>query len=130
MPEIIRSKTLPALLVIMVLLGSCGPAVVLEGFDETSWKNDPNGCKGARSEMMAVFQTQKDKLKGLYEPDLKKVLGKPDKTELYIRSQKFFIYYLQPSPECSNGTEQPLTLKVRFNALGYTNEIFLENLSQ
>jgi len=117
------------LLAITVVFCSCGSGILLEGFDSDTWKNDPNGCKGDRQKMAGVFQSQKELLMGLSEADLKEILGKPDKQELFVRSQKFFAYYIGPAPTCAGGQELPLTLTIRFNALGFTNEVFLENLN-
>lgn len=121
-------KQLLIALSISIVLLSCGPAAKLDGFDATVWKEDAGGCKGTRATMAEVFKTQGSKIEGLDEGDVTKLLGKPDGKELYVRSQKFLIYYLEPSPDCKNGKPEPLTLKIRFNALGYSNEVFLENL--
>ena len=106
---------------------SCGPSEKLQGFDAEKWKSDQNGCKELRLSMKDIFREQQDEIKGLRENELKELLGKPDKQELYVRSQKFFVYYLEPGPLCENAKDLPLTLTVRFNALGLTNEVFLEN---
>ncbi len=113
-------------LAMMAILVSCGSGELV-GFDADSWKNDANGCNGRRVAMKSIFEEQADKLIGLQENKLKAMLGKPDKQELYVRSQKFFVYYLEPGPLCENSTEFPLTLHIRFNSLGNTNEVFLEN---
>lgn len=117
------------LLSLLALLFSCGPSSNLEGFDAESWKKDHNGCMGLRTSMAGIFQSQQDKIKGLHENELRALLGKPDKQELYVRSQKFFVYYLEPGPLCEGGRESPLTLTIRFNSIGLTNEVFLENLN-
>ena len=115
------------LLMLVSVVVSCGTSEKLQGFDAEKWKADQNGCKGLRLPMKEIFQKEQDALKGLRENELKELLGKPDKQELYVRSQKFFVYYLEPGPSCENAKDLPLTLTVRFNALGLTNEVFLEN---
>lgn len=115
------------LLMLVSFFISCGPSEKLQGFDAEKWKIDRNGCEGLRLSMKDIFREQQDEIKGLRENDLKELLGKPDKQELYVRSQKFFVYYLEPGPSCENAKDLPLTLTVRFNALGLTNEVFLEN---
>lgn len=117
------------LLAFTTFLCSCASGVLLDGFDGATWKNDPNGCKGDRQKMAGIFQSQKELLMGLSESDLKEILGKPDKQELFVRSQKFFAYYIGPAPACPGGQELPLILTIRFNAIGFTNEVFLENLN-
>lgn len=110
-------------------LFSCGTEK-LENFDAETWRKDANGCAGLRTGMIRAIEAQQDKIMGLRENELKDLLGKPDKQELYVRNQKFFIYYIEPGPLCENGPELPLTLHIRFNALGVTNEVFLENRAQ
>lgn len=113
-------------LLAVLIFASCG-GEKLEGFDAEKWKTDDNGCNGQRISMKEIFEFQHEKILGLHENELKAMLGKPDKQELYVRSQKFFVYYLEPGPLCQKGNEFPLTLHIRFNSLGFTNEVFLEN---
>ncbi len=130
MPEFLHFTRRLSLFLFVPLLYACGLPADLDGFDDQVWKNDQNGCGGNRIPMKEVFISQKEKIKGLDEPQILRLLGKPDKQELYIRSQKFFVYYIEPGEPCQTDDTTPLTLTVRFNALGYTNEVFLENLTE
>jgi hypothetical protein len=56
-----------------------------------------------------------------------RLLGKPDRNELFTRNQKFFEYYLQPSPECNaDSAGTAMKLVVRFNAMGLAKEVAVE----
>ena len=68
---------------------------------------------------------QKDKIKGLSQDDVVKLLGRPDQNELYKRNQKFFYYFLSPGKNCSlDSAGQRLSL--RFNAMGFAKEVVVE----
>jgi hypothetical protein len=112
----------------LFLLCSCGPSHPhLDGVDEPSWKNDKNGCKGERVQMIDSLLSQKEKLLGLSELDIVEVLGKPDKQELYKRNQKFYYYFIAPSPDCHLPTGvDSRQLVIRFNAVGLAKEIVIE----
>ncbi|NJN41312.1 MAG: hypothetical protein HC811_02795 [Flammeovirgaceae bacterium] len=56
-----------------------------------------------------------------------KLLGKPDKIQLYQRNQKFFIYTMSSS-ECGSQQTPFNGLVVRFSAMGRSQEITIESL--
>ena len=108
---------------LLCLAFGCGkPLPKFENVDLDKWKNDKNGCKGERLKMFKLFDAQKDKLKGLSEDEILKLLGRPDRNELYKRSQKFYEYFIEPGPVCRNDSSD-LILSVRFNAVGLAKEI-------
>ena len=77
--------------------------------------------------MKDALVSQKDKLLALSELDIVDLLGKPDEQELYKRNQKFYYYFIEPSPECSLPSEgASLRLVIRFNAMGLAKEIVTE----
>ena len=98
----------------------------LDGMDLQAWKEDPHGCKELRAAMIPALGEQRDKLLRLSEMEIINLLGKPDENELYVRSQQFYRYYLEPAPECDPGKESPKVLVIRFNALGVSNEVSVE----
>jgi len=112
----------------VIWLASCGSPVQLDNFDADQWKMDLNGCKAIRQGSVKSLWGQRDKLKGLSQTQVKKLLGKPDKHELYKRNQKFFVYYLDPSESCENAEPdlKVQILVIRFNALGNADEIILQ----
>lgn len=106
---------------------SCGNnEITLEGVDLDVWKQDPKGCRNMRSAMGAQLENQRDKLVRLSDMEIVDLLGKPDENELFVRSQQFYRYYIDPAPSCEAGKENPRVLIVRFNALGVCHEVSVE----
>ena len=99
----------------------------LKDFDEQKWQNDKKGCTGHRSEMESDLKAALEQLKGLNADEIIAVLGKPDKNELYKRSQKFFIYHITPAKECTQSpvNEVNTSLRIRFNAMGLAKEVMI-----
>ena len=116
-----------SIIISFFMLWSCGrPLPHIDGVDD-AWKNDKNGCAGARTKMSDVLLSQMEKLLALSELDVVDVLGKPDKQELYKRNQKFYYYYIRPSADCNvSSTSGSLRLVIRFNAMGLAKEIGTE----
>ena len=110
-----------------ILLFSCGKALPeLDNFDTETWKSDRNACLDKRLSMKKILLEQKDKLLALKETQIVTLLGRPDNNELYERNQKFYYYYLTPAPVCGQPSETTLQLEIRFNALGYSKEIYIK----
>jgi hypothetical protein len=107
-------------------LAGCGkPIPTLDGIDLGKWKNDKWGCTLERTKVLTELVSQKEKLKGLSQDAIIKMLGRPDRNELYKRNQKFFFYYLTPGEKCGlDTTAQRLSL--RFNAMGFAKEVLIE----
>lgn len=117
-------KQLSPLLLFFVLLSSCSSSLpTLEGVDLELWKGDKNGCNGDRSKMIAAITHEKEKLKVLSEMDIIKLLGRPDENDLLQRSQKFYVYYLEPGPLCDQPNVEPKQLILRMNAMSLTKEV-------
>jgi len=112
-----------ALLIILLLIFSCTKPTEIENFDSSTWKIDKNGCQQKRIKMISRLQEVQFELNGMKEASIKSVLGKPDKTELYERGQRFFIYDITPDPECiENYQGEEIDLILRLNALGIVSE--------
>jgi hypothetical protein len=113
---------------LLALLSSCHSAVDIENFDEAAFRADPNGCTGARANMKESLFAADQHLKGLTQEEIYATLGKPDRQELATRSQKYYVYYVDPAPECSGDSIRlPLTLFVRFSAMNRASEVKYEN---
>ena len=111
-----------------ILLVSCTSSIELTEFSAEDWKSDRNGCLGKRGPMLESVMSQKEQILGKAEHDVLKIMGRPDKNELYRRQQKFYIYYLEPGPLCEESLEASDSasyLSLRFNATGIVNEIFV-----
>lgn len=113
----------------LLLISACTPsAPEIEGFDAYVWQRDKLGCSQERTEMLPELLEAKDQLLGLRETEIMRLLGKADEQELYERSQKFLIYYLEPSKKCTNTEDSKASanaLYVRINSIGITNELFV-----
>ncbi|MFO7257111.1 MAG: hypothetical protein DIU61_005410 [Bacteroidota bacterium] len=115
------------LLILALVTFSCrNTEVGLDGVDLDAWKRDPGGCQGQRGAAADPLQRQREKLLRLDENEIVSILGKPDKNELYVRGQKFYTYYLDPSPGCENAADSARMLIIRFNAVGLSSEVYLE----
>jgi len=111
----------------LLLLAGCGkPAPSFTDVDISKWREDKNGCLGDRLRYLDSFTLQKDKLKALSETDIIKLLGRPDRNELYKRNQKFYYYMLEPGIECGIDNQTPRKLSIRFNAMGLAKEVIIE----
>lgn len=114
------------ILLFFFLLG-CGKSLpTLENIDLNAWQKDHNACEGYRTTVISSVQSQTDKLLALDEGQVVSLLGKPDRNELYKRNQKFFYYYLKPSPDCASAKLPTSRLTIRFNAMGLAKEVMVE----
>lgn len=110
----------------VLIVSACGkPLPQFENMDLEVWKADRNGCKHGREKMIESLKAQKDKLKGLSEDDIMKLLGRPDQNELWKRNQKFFKYFLSPSKNCGSDSAE-VKLIIRFNAMSLAKEVEIE----
>jgi hypothetical protein len=114
-------------LLCLFILVSCGkPLPTIEGIELDAWEQDKDACNGKRASTISLLREQKNKLLGLDEMNVVKLLGKPDENELYKRNEKFFHYFLEPSEKCNpGGKKAPLRLNIRFNAMGLAKEVLV-----
>jgi hypothetical protein len=115
-------------IVSLLFLFSCGKSLPsIDDVDLQAWKDDKQACRGTRSSMLNAMETQSKKLLSLSQQEVISLLGKPDENELYKRNQKFFYYFIEPSPACANSnTQNPKKLVIRFNAMGLAKEVAVE----
>ena len=76
--------------------------------------------------MVTQLNEQREKLKGLSEDGILKLLGKPDQNELYKRNQKFFYYFVEPSGKCDSTKTKAKRLSIRFNAMELAKDVVIE----
>jgi hypothetical protein len=109
---------------VFLLMLSCGKEVPkLDGIDLRTWRKDQKGCGGDRSSMIAAIEQERNKLLALDEIQIVKLLGNPDRNELFKRNQKFYYYFLEPAPECKVPNPSAKKLIIRFNAMGLAKEV-------
>lgn len=118
-----------SLFVVFTLLLSCQTVVDIEHFDEEAFRSDPNGCLGIRASMKDTLFAADTHFKSLTQEEIYATLGKPDRQELASRSQKYYVYYIDPAPNCAGSDDQssPLTLYIRFSATNRASEVKYEN---
>ena len=103
------------------------PLPDIQGMDLEQWKKDKNGCQNIRTAMRKAIDEEKNKLLSLGEMQIVKLLGRPDQNELLRRNQKFFYYFIKPSPACKVSTDTIAEkLVIRFNAMGLAKEVAIE----
>lgn len=73
--------------------------------------------------MITAITKEKEKLKVLSEMDIIQLLGRPDENDLLQRSQKFYVYYLEPGPLCDQSKAEAKKLILRMNAMSLTKEV-------
>ncbi len=120
-------KTILILLLILTL-SNCTQEIKIDGFDAEAFKLDKHACSGTRLSLEPQLINVKEQLKGYNQIEITKLLGKPDKIEIYKRGQRFFIYFIEKGPSCSNEklTKYPKSLFIRFSALNNANEVFIK----
>lgn len=117
-----------SILMLGLLTSFCTPeAKDIPDFDEVLFQADRMGCHGKRAQMRERITQIDTALKGMSQKQIQATLGKPDRHELAPRSQKYFVYYIDPAPDCPNGTEEPFTLLIRFSALDRSTEVSFQN---
>ena len=117
-----------ASILVILLLGGCSNDISVS-FDTESWKSDTYGCKQKRIKLYKEIIGYQNEILGLTNKQIIRILGKPERNELYKRNQKFFIYHISPTSKCSytyNG--EALFLFVRFNAVGLSQEVFVQGV--
>jgi hypothetical protein len=113
--------------VFVVLLAGCSnPLPQLDGVNLDVWKEDHKGCLRKRPAFEQSLRDQRGKLKGLSEMDVVTLLGKPDMNVLSERNEKYYHFFLTPSPECNLGDTTFTQLIIRFNAVGISKEATIE----
>lgn len=114
------------MMLLILMLGCTGEPKV--GFDADKWRLDQNGCHMDRYHIYLDIVDHRKEILGLDNRQIIKVLGKPERNELYQRNQKFFIYNISPSETCLTEYKgEHLYLIVRFNAVGLSQEIFVSD---
>jgi len=113
-------KRIPAFLILII---ACSPIPALDNFNMEKWKNDEQGCKSLRKVEISSLMEQRTKLMGLSEEEIIKLLGNPDETNLYQRTQKFLVYYTSPGPKCDMPEAGASRFEIRISALHVVNEV-------
>ncbi len=114
---------------LLVLLSSCNINLderIGGNFNGEEWKSDEFGCQNKRVEMLESIKKATENLKLMGDSDVRRLFGRPDKTELFSRSQKFYLYYIEEGKQCEeeDATEgRGRILEISLDALGRLHEI-------
>ena len=112
-----------------LIILSCSPLPEIDNVDLKKWKQDKHGCESYRIEVIDDLLAQKKKLKGLSQTEVIEMFGQADQHELYERSQKFFIYHLEPGTECENYNGQYFkAFYIRFNSLDQAIDFIIQEI--
>ncbi|WP_084374170.1 hypothetical protein [Reichenbachiella faecimaris] len=110
------------MLVISLVVISCqSKTVSFDSFTTEAWISDSTTCRDYRNSVIQAMEGEFDKFIGMNETELMIYLGHPEKTLLYTRGQKFFSYKLS----CEDSLTRSRSLRVRFSALDYVNEVLI-----
>ncbi len=115
----------PLLIIFTLFIACTSEPLQISGFDSIAWKTDNDGCRHIREDLIKQLIPHKKELIDKTEDEIISILGKPDKNELYTRSQKFFIYSINPNENCEKYLKEKGYLQIRFNAIGKSNEVLL-----
>lgn len=118
-------KYLCFVLLVLLVLAGCQQRIEPGSFDTTVWKADPLACQGNRRQLVSQLEVLKPQLYRHSPREVMAVLGRPDAEELREGSQRVFLYYLEPGPQCKNRKAVSAANKVtvRFNALNQVSEV-------
>ncbi len=124
------NNTISALFIftLLLLLASCKKnwQEKFSGFDSDAWKVDKNGCKSIRlgtdSSFMNLYRAH---LIGLSDNELRILLGKPERIQLFERGQSFYYYYFQPGKQCDSlaYNNYGAAYEIRINSLDLVSEV-------
>jgi hypothetical protein len=116
-------------LIAIVLTINCSPLPEIENVDLKKWQQDKHGCESYRIEVIDQILAQKGKLRGLSQNEIIELFGQADQHELYERSQKFFIYHLEPGNACENFNGQYFkAFYIRFNSLDQAIDFIIQEI--
>lgn len=107
-------------LISLIVLWGCYGRPEIDGFNRQEWDNGASNCE-ARMNLAAVLLSNFDQLKGSSQNEVRNLLGKESRHELFTRTQKFFYYDLS----CETDSV-PMELRFRFDALGKLREGAIE----
>lgn len=120
----IFSRLMSKLFILVVFASAIGcqtKTVQFDSFESKLWKSDTSECFDYRNSVINAMKAEFDQFIGMSETELITHLGNPNKTLLYTRGQKFYSYSLA----CNKSEEISKSLRIRFSALNYVNEVLV-----
>lgn len=125
-----RPSILPFFLLLLAFgFTSCSPQLDTGTINLENWKYDRNGCNGLRIQDLEELERLRNTFLEANNQQLIKTFGRPDRVELYDKSQSFFYYFLEPSDVCGDIKEkEPLKVLFRLNAINRVSEVTITKL--
>ena len=111
------------LFVFALSFSACTHQPDLAGFDAAAFKQDRGACGGKRGQQVAWLKAHKMNFQGVSSNNMDEILGKPDLQQLADRNQEYYIYFLEPGPQCQQKTSQAKSIAFRFSAMVIATEI-------
>ncbi len=114
---------------LLLALASCGHALPpLPGFEAARWQADAYGCRGQRAALLPTLLRARERLYLTRADDVTALLGHPDEEELREGTEKVYIYYLVPGPQCAPPHRRSAApcLRLHFGPLGTVTEILAD----
>jgi len=108
-----------------LFLAACGQkAQLLTEEEQQRFRQDRLGCEGERKAFIQKLRENKDIFLEMTDLEVRQQLGSPNREELYTRTQKFFVYYLERGGQCEgeDSTAPPRILQLRLSAVNRVNE--------
>lgn len=115
--------------VLVLALAGCGHALPpLPGFEPARWRADAYGCQGQRAALLPALLQARDQLYATRADDITALLGHPDEEELREGTEKVYVYYLVPGPQCQPDHRRSgaQCLRLHFGPLGTVTEILAD----
>ncbi len=112
--------------VLLLIMTNCAaPPDKIGTLDLKKWRSDRGGCEGVRKNQVADFKKIESQLLKKHIDEVGQLLGRPDIHQLAGRDQKFYVYFFEKGPHCTDITQKSEAQKaiLRFNAIGYLAEI-------
>ncbi len=93
-----------------------------------AWRADKYGCQGHRLKQLPILLKAREKLYLTRADEINAVLGQPDEEELREGTEKVYVYYLVPGPQCDPGHHRSAApcLRLHFGPLGTLTEILVD----
>jgi hypothetical protein len=111
------------LFIFALLFSACTHQPDLTGFDAAAFKQDRGACGDKRGQQVAWLKAHKMNFQGVSSNNMDEILGKPDLQQLADRNQEYYIYFLEPGPQCQQKPSQAKSIAFRFSAMGIATEI-------
>ncbi len=112
-------------IILIPLIAACTENKTFKNFDSAIWRQDKLGCKSDRKRLAAEFEQIRRELLGMTQEEVLSLLGRPDLQLLMERTQKAYVYFVEPGVQCQGQvqTSKARTVSFRFSAVNRATEV-------